>query len=343
MSRSVNILGHAWTVRDLVRRNRLELRNRSVRWWGAVEDPALGRVRLSGWLDQASAERVVVVIHGLGGSADSGYAAEMVDFALAAGFSTLRFSLRGADRSGEDYFHAGLTDDLHAVLASPELASFQDISVIGFSLGGHLALRAATESQLDSRVRAVVAISAPLELAACCQVIDLPSRWLYRRYMLTNLLEIYAEVAKKREVPIPVECLRKVRHFREFDDQVVAPRFGFDSAEDYYARASVGPQLGDLRIPALYVGSVSDPMVPPRCVEPYIDASALLDVRWARSGGHVAFPKDLDLGENGGLGVYAQALAWLNGEIGAASAGRSQGSGRLPYTSPVQDGAGRTD
>lgn len=57
--------------------------------------------------------------------------------AEAAGLDSLRLNLRGADRMGEDGYHAGLTADLAAALASPELADYRSVGVLGFSLGGH--------------------------------------------------------------------------------------------------------------------------------------------------------------------------------------------------------------
>ena len=61
----------------------------------------------------------------------------------------MRFNMRGADRSGEDVYHAGTTEDLRAMLRSPALARFRRIHVIGFSLGGHILIRWATEPDRD--------------------------------------------------------------------------------------------------------------------------------------------------------------------------------------------------
>ena len=46
-----------------------------------------------------------------------------------------------ADGRGEDFYHAGLTVDLEAAIASPELARYQRILILGYSLGGHVVLR----------------------------------------------------------------------------------------------------------------------------------------------------------------------------------------------------------
>lgn len=313
----MSLSGHFWTIWDLARRELTEPVRGSGFWRGRVDDPRRGEVVLSGLLDGTNSERMVVIVHGLGGSAQSRYAAQAAAACVDRGWSALRLNMRGSDLSGEDYYHAGLTADLHAALASPELTGYRHLALWGFSLGGHLALSAATEQQLDRRVRAVAAVSAPLDLEACCRTIDQRSRWPYRRYMLNHLLEIYAAVARRGEVPVPLRRVRRARGFREFDGLVVAPRFGFDSAEDYYRKASVGPRLGGLRIRTLYVGSLQDPVVPPSAVQPYLADGAQgvdsrMTVRWADRGGHVGFPRDLDLGEPAARGIYSQVASWLD-------------------------------
>ena len=311
-----NLSGHLWTIGAFSRRGLDTAKVESEPWGTRVPDPRLGSVSLTGRLHRGVSDRLLVLVHGLGGSAESPYLLQSAAAATERGWSALRINLRGSDGSGEDYYHAGLSGDLHAVLASADLHGFAHIALLGFSLGGHMALRAATDAALDPRVRAVAAVSAPLSLEECCQTIDLPSRWPYRRYMLSRLVDLYSAVAERREVPAPLDQVRKIRLFRDFDDQVVAPRFGFASAEDYYARASVGPRLDRLRVPALYVGSRLDPMVPVVAVEPWVDRAVaggrMFTVRWQPRGGHVAFPSDLDLGESGPPGIHPQTLAWLS-------------------------------
>ena len=103
-----------------------------------------------------------------------------------AGMSCILLNVRGADRSGEDISHAGLTEDLQAVFQSPLLAAYRRIYLLGYSLGGHLALRYATEAP-DPRLRGVVAVSSPLDLDAAAQAFD-RSRWsVYRHHVLAIL------------------------------------------------------------------------------------------------------------------------------------------------------------
>jgi uncharacterized protein len=318
-ARALAAAGHYWTVAPTALHS-LPLRSRpsapaSARPWSTwADDPKLGQVRISGALQEAPSgeERTLVVfVHGLGGDTGSYYLLAAARAASVAGFASLRLSLRGADRSGEAIYHAGLTADVHTALASPELARYTRVYLFGYSLGGHIVLRAATEL-LDPRVRAVAAVCPPLDLLASCQAMDEPLRLPYRHYVLNALKEHYAAVAARREVPISVAEARRIRKFREWDERIVAPWFGFASARYYYEEASVAPRLPRVARPALVVAARHDPMVPESTVRPALERHrAPVDVRWVEHGGHVGFPASVDLGVAGSSGLEAQVLAWL--------------------------------
>jgi predicted alpha/beta-fold hydrolase len=312
----LNPLGHLWTIGPRVRHAvRPEAFPESRPWETILDDGQAGPIRLTGHLrDVPRTDEIVVLVHGLGGCTESHYMPRGAAAAEAAGLACLRLNLRGSDRQGEDYYHAGLAADLHAALASAALERYRRIYVLGYSMGGHVALRLATEEG-DPRLAAVAAVCAPVDLARSQEEIDAPAAWVYRRYLLTNLGTVYRAVAARRPVPFPVERLGEIRTFRDWDDRIVAPRHGFADAADYYTRASVAPRLGSLRVPALLLNSELDPMVPARSVRPGLaGASSLLTVAWLRGGGHVAFPRRMSAGLGGGEGIDAQAIAWLRSQ-----------------------------
>jgi len=315
---ALNALGHLWTIGPRLRHAVRPIPcPQPVPWEATVHDPQVGPVLLSGLLREVpGAEALVVLVHGLGGSVDSHYMPCGAAAVEAAGLSCLRLNLRGADPRSGDYYHAGLTADLHAVLASPELRRYRRLYVVGYSLGGHVTLRLAAEPA-DPRLAAVAAVCSPVDLARAQHEIDAPWAWMYRRYLLRNLGRLYAAVAALRPVPFPVDRLGEIRTFREWDDRIIAPRHGFADAADYYARQSVAPRLGALRIPALLLNSENDPMVPARSVRPALaGASPRLTVAWLPGGGHVAFPRGMNAGLDGEDeekldGIDEQVIAWL--------------------------------
>jgi predicted alpha/beta-fold hydrolase len=307
----MRVAGHLWTAWAHISRltSRVELPTHSP-WEAAVDDPDLGSVRLTGELIPAGRPEALIVVHGLGGSSESGYVRAAAAAAAKRDLTTLRLNLRGADRSGEDFYHAGLTVDLRAAVESAALETYDRLLILGYSLGGHLTLRYVIDGA-DPRVAAVATICAPLDLSACCDLIDRPSRWIYRRYLLRKLMEIYREVAARREVPLAVAEAAAIRLQRQFDDRIIAKRHGFDGVEDYYSTVSVGPTLGAVDRPALLVQTEDDPMIPASTLRPYLAAaSSTVEQRWVR-GGHVGFPAGLDLGVAGAKGIENQIVSWL--------------------------------
>jgi predicted alpha/beta-fold hydrolase len=307
---------HAWTILPNLR---VPLLDRAapagVPWTTPLRDARMGEITLHGELRReagARAKDCLVVVHGLGGSFARHYCNKAAHAAQRAGISCLRFGLRGADRGGQDFYHAGLVADLAAVVASEALASYERIYVLGYSLGGHVTLRYALQPS-DSRVRAVAAVCAPLDLDLSALHIDSPGCYLYRRHVLSGLNEIYAEVAARHAVPTPLARVEQARGIREWDELTVVPRFGFGTVDNYYATMSVGPRLSELTVPSLLLQSDVDPMVPPWTYERHLAGQhPKLEVRRIHAGGHVAFPRIPASRGSGNTTVEDEIVGWLS-------------------------------
>jgi predicted alpha/beta-fold hydrolase len=322
------LAGHFWTIAPALKAALMPQPAPAAEPFRAVvDDPLLGPVQLNGWLSEVpGSETLALIVHGLAGNADSHYCLAAARAARRAGFSSLRLSLRGADGSGEDIYHGGLVEDLKAALASASLVRYRRVFLVGYSFGGHVALRAAIE-KIDPRLQAVAAICPPLDLKATMKACDAPGRRLYRRSINSALNKNYERVAARRKLPTPVSILKRARTCDEWNALAIVPRFGFASLEDYYERASVAADIHRLQLPALIVASENDPIVRPEDVRPALSgASPSLTVQWVRQGGHVHFPSDLDLKQGGPLGLEAQVYSWLGRQQpdSACSSGREK-------------------
>ncbi len=305
------IAGHVWTLWPSLRQRILPVSAPESIPWSAPARSDIGEIRLSGrWRGEPSTV-AVVVIHGLGGSHERPYCLRAAQAVQAHGWSSLRLALRGADGRSRDFYHAGLTEDIDATLASPVLADYERIVLLGYSLGGHIALRYAC-GRPDPRVRAVAAICSPLDLDRAAHYLDHRAWPVYRQHVLRGLLAMYRRIAEKRPVPTPPEELEGIQTLREWDSLTVCPRWDFGSPEEYYATQSVGPLLRYLHVPSLLVASRQDPMLAIGDIEVSLNgANPLLEVRRVSAGGHVGFPRDLDLGEDAPRGLERQVLRWM--------------------------------
>jgi hypothetical protein len=282
-------------------------------WKTELVDPDVGTVSLSGRLLSRSRRRIVVAIHGLGGSTASGYMGLVLRAADQAGLSCLLLNCRGADRAGDDLYHSGLVADIDAALSSEELRDFSRVDLFGYSIGGHIALRYATMDSPDERLGRVAAIGSPLDLRASAHDFDKPAMGIYRGHVMDSLKEIYTASYQRRPRGIVPEAARKIGRIVDWDHQVVAPRFGFQSADHYYETQSVAERLDSLRVPALYVGATCDPMVRVDAVRGHLEHSPVETV-WDERAGHLGFRDDFDLGLDAPRGLESQVLSWLSRE-----------------------------
>ncbi len=304
--------GHFWTLGPFLRHSLLPATAPDWRrWQTSLSDRVVGTLELSGRLSESGAsDTIVVIVHGLGGSATSYYARRAALAASRAGMDSLRLNLRGADRSGADYYHAGLTDDLDAALRSPALAGYDTILLLAYSLGGNMMLRYLADRPAP-RVRAAAAVCSPIDLKPGARAIDQPQGLFYRRHILRALKDIYRNVAERREVPLSIAEADRIDTIEQWDERVIAPRHGFAGAEDYWAKTSACHVLGDIETPTLFVAAERDPMVPIDTVRPWLQNATRLRRIVTPRGGHVGFPQKMDLGLGSGGTVEDQILRWM--------------------------------
>ena len=236
----------------------------------------------------------MIVVHGLEGSSDAGYARSLAQTALATGFAVHRFNMRscaGTEHlSGRSLYHSGQTSDLLAVLRS--LDTRVPVFLAGFSLGGNVVLKLAGElgERAKDLVAGVAAISTPIDLAACARRLQAPVNVIYSRRFLRRLKERIR--LKERLTPglFAVDALDRVKSVYEFDDAFTAASFGFGTADNYYATQSANGFLDRIRVPALLVQSKDDPLVPFDVYNhPAFSTNPCLRLLAVDHGGHVGF------------------------------------------------------
>jgi predicted alpha/beta-fold hydrolase len=276
--------GHLQTIRNRIVRPHHALPE-GERLWIELGD---GDV-LAAMLHRGGRGPLVVLIHGLSGTEESVYIRSTAAHLLGGGFSVLRLNLRGAGVSAtrnRGRYHAGRSEDLRLLMAGlPRDLVGAGVVPVGYSLGGNVLLKLLGEGGHPD-IRAAATVSAPIDLAAASHCLRLPRNGLYQSWLLTMMrVEALAGPLGEGER----QAVAGARSVLEFDDRFVAPRNGFASAADYYARSSAEPFLADIRVPTLLVQAGNDPWIP-------FDAYRRVDWRanpaltlLQGDGGHVGF------------------------------------------------------
>jgi predicted alpha/beta-fold hydrolase len=166
------------------------------------------------------------------------------------------------------------------------------VAVAGYSLGGNLALRMAGEYGDDAprQLKAFAAVSPTLDLAACVAALERAPNWLYQWNFVRDLKQRVRRKARLYPDIYPTRPLRALRTVREFDDRYTAPMSGFESAADYYHRASALRLIDRVARPTLIIAADDDPFVPvDQFREPAVTGNPNLKVIVTRHGGHCGF------------------------------------------------------
>ena len=239
----------------------------------------------------------LIMVHGLEGSSSAGYARSLAQAALEAGCAAHRFNMRscgGTEHlSGRTLYHSGQTADLLAFVRQLQ-ATAPDVPIFlaGFSLGGNVVLKLAGELEDSAAdlIAGVMAISTPIDLAACVRRLDKPSNFMYARRFVARLKERVR--AKERLTPglFDLAGLDLVQNIYQFDDRFTAQAFGFGTADHYYATQSSNQFLDRIRVPTLLVQAKDDPLIPFAVYDhPAFSTNPYLRLLAVEHGGHLGF------------------------------------------------------
>jgi len=302
--------GHRQTIIGHLLRMGLRWRRAATDVVIEAPDDARLLLRASWQPDSSQARPAVLVVHGLEGSDGSGYTLSLAELAFQEGWHVVRMNLRGCGDSEPlcpRLYNAGLTADLLPVLEW--LAQqVKEFVVCGFSLGGNLALLAAARHResLPDSLRALVAVSPPLDLGVCADRLAEPENRLYQAYFLRKLRRAY----QRRQGRLPhlysADRDRPYRTIREYDDAITAPYGGYAGVSDYYARSSAGPHLSAIERPALILAAADDPLIPETTVSRW-PTGGRVTREITPTGGHVGF-----VGREGAPGFFWAARRALD-------------------------------
>ncbi|MGE9271348.1 MAG: YheT family hydrolase [Verrucomicrobiales bacterium] len=248
------------------------------------------------WRSSGS-DRLVILSHGLEGSAHAAYMQGMAATCLAGGWDVLAWHFRSC--SGElnrlpRFYHSGATEDLAAVLRHAlAVHPARRVDLVGFSLGGNMTLKYLGEcgGSVHPRVHRAVAFSVPCDLASSSRALATRfNREVYMRRFISSLTEKIRRKAVCFPGVFDLSGLEAIRTFQAFDDRFTAPLHGFQDAEDYWEKSSSRPFLPFIRIPTLLVNAANDPFLGPGCY-PHEESSTsdCFTLEVPPSGGHVGF------------------------------------------------------
>ncbi len=242
------------------------------------------------------ADAELILVHGLEGSSQAGYARSLAQAALHAGYVVHRFNMRSCGGteavSGNTLYHSGQTADVLAVARTLKREGSAPLFLIGFSLGGNVVLKLAGElgDAAKDVISGICAISTPIDLAACVRALKKPSNRVYADRFVKRLKQ---RVRLKEQITpgsFDLSHIDEVQTVYDFDDRFTARSFGFGTADRYYATQSANQFLAGIRVPTLIVHAKDDPLVPVEVYRhPALTENPCIQLLLVDHGGHLGF------------------------------------------------------
>lgn len=244
--------------------------------------------------------KIAVLIHGLEGSSSSTYIISLTKVLNENGYDTAAINLRGC--SGEINrnncsYHSGKTEDVDEVIQYIQSNyDYDEVNLVGFSLGGNLTLKYIGEENRPT-INAAVAVSVPCDLSTTAVQMNKLSNMIYLNKFLKTLKEKAFQKLEQFPNSFLTEAgIKNVQNFEDFDNLYTAPANGFKNANDYWKKASCKQFIPSIKTNALLINALDDPFLTTDSfpVKEAIENS-YFHLETPKYGGHVGFVTHLNI------------------------------------------------
>ncbi len=250
----------------------------------------------------SSGQPLVILLHGLTGSSQSGYIKGLQHALLKSGMRSAALNFRGCSGQSNNRarcYHSGETEDIHFLYQTlRQREPHTPIAAVGFSLGGNVLLKWLGEQGEKLDLFAAVAISVPLLLDICATKMDRGFSKIYRGNLINDLKDYIHTKLRHLEGLGHTDDANKIKElgdlsdiksFWQYDDRVVAKLHGFKDVHDYYNRSSSRQFLKTIAVPTLVIQAKDDPFMTTKVLPCLDETSAYVQLEFTSHGGHVGF------------------------------------------------------
>ncbi|GAB4184942.1 MAG: hydrolase [Simkaniaceae bacterium] len=236
---------------------------------------------------------IVMLIHGFCGSHQSSYMRRITNRLNRLGTKVIRFNLRGCG-SGKGlarkiYINSGDEDVHRALRKIKEEYPDSPVILIGFSLGGNIAMKFAGErgAEITRLVEEIIAVSPPVDVEQSVYLLSDDRNWIYERYLTDQLIkDAYFRHSHFPDLP-PLNFPKRMG-ILDFHEMYLAPQCGFNSAKEYHIACSSIYLIGNISVPCKILFAKDDPIVNADSLD-NVKYPANVQVYKSPGGGHMGF------------------------------------------------------
>ncbi|MEP1097584.1 MAG: alpha/beta fold hydrolase [Cyclobacteriaceae bacterium] len=243
------------------------------------------------WIKKGN-KRLLVLSHGLEGSSQRHYIQRPAKYFSKKGWDILAWNNRSC--SGEmnrlpRFYHHGATEDIATVIERGLEDGYEEVVLMGYSMGGGMQQKYLGERMVDSRIKGAISFSVPCNVKDSAEQLGMKGNQKYERRFIKKLKEKIVEKSKIMELDIA--GIEQVKTFPQFDERFTLRLFpGYKDADDFYEKITSDQFLDKITVPLLIVNAENDPMLGEKCYPIELARkSDLIHLEVPKKGGHVGF------------------------------------------------------
>ncbi len=249
---------------------------------------------------KVGSKKLILILAGLEGKSTSLYSRAAIRYSNKQGWDAVCMNYRGC--SGEpnrllNGYHMGATADVkftvNHILSTYD---YEEVVLLGYSLGGNLALKYIGEegTSIPSQIKGSVSFSVPMDIKKSNERLNKWYNWHYIKWFMLTLN--YKANQKKRQFPKELQHYKGFfmsGNFVYFDTHFTAPANGFSTVEEYWELSSCKPHLKNIKTPSLIIASNDDTFISDNCYpksEAFLNEHLFLEI--TKHGGHCGFVRN---------------------------------------------------
>lgn len=238
-------------------------------------------------------KKAVILCHGLEGNSRSGYNNTCAAYFLHNEFSVFAWNNRSC--GGEmnilpQLYHHGSIEDLEFVIDYVLAKGFEEIYLMGFSLGGAQILNYLGQKPVHTKLKAAVSISTPIDLKSSADKIEKGFSRVYLNRFMGRIKNKVLEKAEKFPDLLTKEKVEKIKTFDDLANEFLVPIHGFKNAKDFYQQASPITHFEYIRTPVLILNAWDDPIIGEKGFPvKFAEKSKYVYLETPKYGGHCGF------------------------------------------------------
>jgi len=216
-------------------------------------------------------KNLVLLSHGLEGSSDRQYIQGAAKIFSKNNWDVLAWNCRSCsgemNRTSRLYHHGDIEDIGTVINHALVKYEYQNIVMIGFSMGGAMSLNYLGKNGKDipTQIKGAVAFSTPCDLKEGAEILNLKSNAVYRNRFLKNLKKKILVKEQKFPGLVDLKKLEDIKEWRDFDEHFSAPLNNYKDADDFYFNSSAKNFMENIQVPTLLVNALNDPILTPGC------------------------------------------------------------------------------